>query len=276
MEFICDIQGFRNGDNDYIVKELAIISIRGQIYELQLFQPPCKFSDLPTDLKKQVCWLERQHHGLYWGSGFREYEDLKDIFKNLNISGNIYVKGVEKHQFIAKLLQDYNVNVINLENLGCPSLSELKKDLQLSTMKPCSFNHNFLNCAYINVHVLQQWLKLEKIIESKLEFVNRAINQCYTKGYTNMQTDLVKYLPKEFILNHYEDVENIYDKLDYKLKCDFDIFNNMRCTDHFHSEITPKRKHCFFCSYRKKPCNDDSALLNDNGISGQIKRSNSV
>lgn len=254
MEFVLDFQGFKSGNNDFIVKEMAIISIDGQIYELQLFQPPCSFSELPSDVKKQVLWLEKQYHGLYWGSGFRQYSDLKDIFKGLNIDGNVYVKGKEKQQFVVKLLSDYSVNVIDLEDLGCPSLTELKQQVQLNTMKPCSFNHNFSNCAYINVHVLQQWLKLEKTIQSKLDIVNKAINECYTKGYTKMSTDLIRYLPKEFIVRHFEDIENVYDKLSLKLKVDSDILNNMRCTDHFpdNKESNAKRKYCFFCSIKKR------------------------
>ena len=80
MEFILDFQGFKNPHNEYIIKELALISTDGQIYELHLFQPPCDFNQLPAHLQKQVVWLEKQYHGLYWGSGFREYNELKDIF----------------------------------------------------------------------------------------------------------------------------------------------------------------------------------------------------
>lgn len=77
MEFKLYFQGFKNVKKEFIVKDLTVVSIDGNLYELQLFQPPCQFQQLPTHLQKQVIWLEKQWHGLYWSSGFRSYKDLK-------------------------------------------------------------------------------------------------------------------------------------------------------------------------------------------------------
>lgn len=254
MEFILDFQGFKNQNNDFIIKELAIISTDEHIYELQLFEPPCEFNTLPEDIQTQVMWLEKCHHGLFWGSGSKEYNKLKDVFKGIDIKGKVYVKGTEKQKFIAELLSDFEVQVINLEDLGCPKISVLRQQNQLSALKPCVFNHSSVNCAYINVHVLLYWYKLEKQIDDRLEIVNTAIKECYSKGYRNLESELVKYLPKDFIINYSEDIELIYDKLHVNLKNDFDILKNMRCTTHFNLQNDsfdgpcPKRKNCYFCN----------------------------
>lgn len=257
MEFILDFQGFKNQNNEFIIKELAIISTDEQVYELQLFQPPYDLSKLPESVQKQVMWLEKYHHGLFWGTGFKEYNKLKDVFKGVNISGKVYVKGTEKEKFVTELLSEFKVKVINLEDLGCPSLNILRHQTQSSVMRACVFNHSPINCAYMNVHILLQWLKLEKLVEDRLRTVDLAIGECYRRGYKDLQTELVKYLPKQFIINHKEDIELIYDRLPDHLKTDFDILKNMRCTSHFNftnsQNVTfdgpnPKRKNCIYCN----------------------------
>lgn len=56
MEFILDFQGFKNENNGFIIKELAIISVDETINDLHLFQPPYSFHHLPDHLKIQVQW----------------------------------------------------------------------------------------------------------------------------------------------------------------------------------------------------------------------------
>ena len=223
MEFVLDFQGFKDENNDFIVKELAILSTDGERYELQLFQPPYAFNKLSKDLQKQVIWLEKQFHGLYWNSGHRDYKELKDVFEGIQISGTIYVKGLEKQRYAKKLLGDFNVNIINLEDMGCPSLSKLKQQMNPVVLKPCTFNHTMTNCAYVNVYVLAFWLNMEKCITDRLQIVNLAIKDCCNNGYLKMSSSLVKYLPKYFILNHNEDIELVYDKLSDRQRTVFSV-----------------------------------------------------
>lgn len=84
--------------------------------------------------------------------------------------------------------------------------------------------------------------------------VNLAISDCYRKGYRNMNTEFVKYLPKEFIINYHEDIESIYHRLPEEMKNDSSILLNMRCSDHYadlngdtFDGPNPKRKHCPLC-----------------------------
>ena len=153
---------------------------------------------------------------------------------------------------------EFNVEVVNLDDLGCPSLASLRQQTQLNTLKSCSFNHNSVNCAYINAYVLLQWWNMEQIILKRLEKVYLAIKECQFFGYGYTDTDLVKYLPKHFIMYHSEEIEMIYDKLPNSLKTDIDIVSNMRCDEH-HLTLSsdtsydgprPKRKHCYFCSHK--------------------------
>lgn len=255
MEFILDFQGFKNENNEFVVKELAIVSTNGLIYELQLFLPPCDLNQLPQNVQKQVHWLETHLHGLYWAAGFKEYSQLKDVFKNIDISGTVYVKGEEKKIFIAQLLSNFKVNVVNLEDHGCPSLQLLKQTIQMRDLKPCLFNHPTSNCAYLNAHILLQWWNMEKIIFAKrVGKINEAIKEWVTMGY-KMRGDLIKYLPKEFIVNCIGSIEPIYHKLPQHLKTDVDVVKNMPCLEHYQAfengdvidGPVPKRKHCYYC-----------------------------
>lgn len=267
MEFILDFQGFKDENNEFIIKELALISTDEDVYELQLFQPPYHFNQLAEDVRKQVVWLEKQYHGLCWNSGSRNYTDLKDILKCIN--GTVFVKGDEKQKFVNSLLSQSQVNVRNIENLGCPSLSILKQQSRPFLIQPCPFNHNSKkNCAYENVYIILNWLKLERYAEKRIEKINLAIKECFNKGYKNLETDLVKCLPKDFILNYHEEIEIIYDKLPEFLQSDEDIQMNMICNKHYckrghinSSHCTwdgpnPKRKHCHFCKAKQRLCCD--------------------
>lgn len=254
MEFILDFQGFQN-DQEYIIKELAIISTDGKIYELHLFLPPYSIHQLPQYVRKQVHWIEKHLHGLYWSSGFKEYSQVKDIFKQVDIRGNVYVKGAQKQVFISQLLLDFDVKVINLEDLGCPKLSVLKQQTQINLFKPCNFSHSLHNCAYINVHILLNWWNTEKKFTSNLmENIDAAIREWNERG-SLMQDEMVKYLPKQFIIDNVRHLECIYDKLPLNLKADPDIIDNLRCQQHYQFDVEVheidgpfiKRKYCYFC-----------------------------
>lgn len=264
MEFILDFQGFKTNNRDYIIKELAFISTDNQVYELHLFQPPHSFSELSDDEKRQVIWLEKRFHGLYWSSGYNLYSEIKTIFKSCNIKGTIYVKGLEKQKFIIQLLKDFSVNVINIEDLGCPSLSILKRQSQqLNRFSLCRFDHHvtYYNCAHVNVLLLLEWLKSEKTFFTRMDCVSSAIKECYEKGYTHLSVETVKHLPKSFILNYKEDVGIIFNKLPAHLQRDPEIVENLKCDKHYSILFKNasdcfdgpllKRKDCYLCRASK-------------------------
>lgn len=258
MEFILDFQGFKNVSNEFIIKELAIVSTNEEINELYLFRPPYGFHQLPDRLKIQVYWLEKYFHGLDWSSGLKDFDEINDVLKNVfKLGGTVYVKGGEKCAFVRSLLSSLAVQVLNIEDIGCPSLQLLRQTFKLSNQKPCPFIHSADNCAYNNVHRILEWWKIDQLVLSRMEIVNQAIKDCFSYGYSKMSTDLVKYLPKDFIINYHEDVDIIFDKLPQKLKDDEDINSCKQCDKHFHwsngldsdcwDGKNLKRKHCYFC-----------------------------
>lgn len=255
-EFILDIQGFKSVNNEYIVKELAIVSTDESVYELQLFKPPCDFNELPDHLQKQVVWLENQFHGLFWSSGTRNYNELKDVIRGLNLNGVIYVKGIEKKEFVMKVLSpDVAINIVNIEDMNCPNLDILKQMCNPKVLKPCAFDHKDKHCAYVNAHVILHWLRLEKYIDMRNVSTSKAIEDFYkSKGIDKMSKESIKYLPKEFILHNVKKLDPIFEYLSYSLKHDSDILDNMECKIHSFSDANGKlyrlkRKYCFLCEH---------------------------
>lgn len=258
MEFILDFQGFKSEKNEFIIKELAIISTDDQVYELHLFKPPCSFHQLPQQVRKQVIWLETHFHGLFWNSGYKDFSSLQDVLTNVfKFGGKVYVKGTEKCSVVRELLSSFGVCVINFEDMDCPSLGIIKQRMIHSKIKPCPFDHPIDHCAYCNVQWLLEWWKIEKLMLSRMLIVNLAIKECFSRGYKNMSSDLVKHLPRDFILNYHEDLDIIYEKLPQRLKDDEELKNSLRCNKHydfrgnFNSDCwdgkSPKRKHCPLC-----------------------------
>lgn len=258
MEFILDFQGFKNENNEFIIKELAVLSTDEQVSEHLLFRPPYSYHKLPEKVKAQVSWLEKCFHGLSWNSGLKDFDVLNDVLKDVfKLGGTVYVKGSEKYKFIHGLLSGIEIKVLDIEDFDCPGLPVLKKTWALSNVKSCPFNHSSENCAYYNVKLILEWWKMEQLMMGRMETVNLAIKDCVSNGYKRMSSDLVKYLPKDFVLNYHEDIEEIFDKLPQKLQDDEEINGCKRCDKHFQWPAVsgsdcwdgknPKRKHCYFC-----------------------------
>ena len=99
MDFVVDLQGFKKPENDFVLKELAILSINASSEEpvTLLFQLPCPWSNLFMKYIRMNFWLRRNCHGISWKSGNIPYEKASEILRNnLQHAGIIYVKGSQR------------------------------------------------------------------------------------------------------------------------------------------------------------------------------------
>ena len=157
MEYIIDIQGFKKMYNEFVVKELAIVSLEDDIQpSVFLFAPPHDWNLLNSRYKCENKWLTENYHGMNWQDGKILYDELEDILKStVRGASQVWIKGLEKRNFLKIFLP----NVKNIETVGCPALNKLHKTLD----SRCS-NHNFQkcfnsNCAARNAIVLKKWLR---------------------------------------------------------------------------------------------------------------------
>lgn len=117
MEYVVDMQGFKKPGNDYVLKELAILSLNTANAEpiVFLFKPPFSWRRLTEKYKRENLWLELCYHGLEWKSGNIDYTEIEHVLReNLKNAQQIYVIG----EFKQKWLEKFNFQVSDLTNQG--------------------------------------------------------------------------------------------------------------------------------------------------------------
>lgn len=152
MNAIVDIQGFKTENNEFIVKEIAILyKNKTQVF---LIKPPFPFHELTKWEKKQVNWIERNRN-IYWSEGSVPYSKCKGLITNILKDKCLYAKGLEKVAWLKYILK--NNNIVNLEDKGCPNLLSLYNLYKYSgDVYSCNYHDSV--CALKNVLSLNKWL----------------------------------------------------------------------------------------------------------------------
>lgn len=99
MEF----HGFKDNNNRFIVKELAVV---GEYFQSQVvFQPPYCFNNLNSKMRKTACWLSRNYHHMRWDDSGVPYNEqiIRDLCKPFK---TLYSKGLEKVEFLREFHDD--------------------------------------------------------------------------------------------------------------------------------------------------------------------------
>lgn len=158
MNVIIDVQGFKNEDNKFIPKEIAVLC-KNSILVL-LIKPPYAFYDLTKKERSTVAWIER-NRGILWNEGFVPYLNYKFLILDFCKNKRIYAKGREKVLWLKEILESNNV--FNLEELNCPNLETLyDKYSDCSDIKSCIYHRKM--CALKNVACLNKWCKENKYL----------------------------------------------------------------------------------------------------------------
>ena len=147
MTCLLDFQGFKDGNNVFIVKELAIAHEDGT-WDTFLFKPPQDvFMTKPYERSNRYC--TREIHGLRWKEGDLDYETLGSILEE-RTSPVIFVKGQEKMIFLSNILPGKEIK--NLEEILPTRISSLPKvDYECF--------HEGPSCAVRNVLKLSNWMQ---------------------------------------------------------------------------------------------------------------------
>lgn len=139
-EIILDCQGFCVPD--FVVKEVALLSIDGKLTAHLLVKPPFPWKQLSKAAKKQINWLRDNHHGFSWEDGFVTYEDMKDIITRIfNSTSKIYVKGEIKKKFVEKYFSGL---VEDLSNLPAMKKHSNQKSCFFHKHHACSINYCYI------------------------------------------------------------------------------------------------------------------------------------
>lgn len=158
---VLDFEGFQFYKNRFIIKELAVFDLNREHLRRWTFQPPFSFLNLNKHERRQYFWTKNNTHGYEWYYGELPYIELYFIFEELfQKYENIYIKGVEKTKFVQYFTSR---KCINLENLGCPKITELSH----FTVN-CNFKHsNRSHCALIKAESFGRFLKYKWNLANK-------------------------------------------------------------------------------------------------------------
>lgn len=158
MDFaIVDLQGFRKPSGVFIVKEFAIITKNIKFNDF--IQAPYNFQSLSLGAQKTTSWITKQHHGIDWDKGYINMNELRRTIGPILREKTIYVKGNLKILWLKNIMRDTNLNVINIEDIGCDSSL---RDLNAATEFDfrCSVHRKMETkfvCAQRNVIQLKIW-----------------------------------------------------------------------------------------------------------------------
>ncbi len=143
--YIIDFQSFKDYQNRFILKELAIVSCGANKTVHCIIKPPYSFDSLFPERKQQVQWLKENYHGIDWADGYITPRAAMALFRETVKDGEILlIKGSERCKFLQHLFP--MKTVIDLDELGCPPAKILPEILDA----PQCFHYNHIpsNVAY--------------------------------------------------------------------------------------------------------------------------------
>ena len=161
MDFIIDIQGFRDSEKKFLPKEVAITCLQEKISDHWIVQAPHSLADLPTDVKEFNTFLATDVHGVHWFDGEVTLRQLhRHLYNIARLSRTIFVRGAEKARYIEAL---FGRRVVNLEKYKSPTFKKLNTMFPNNTV--CSTHSTqFLLakkefCALYKVNQLKKWMR---------------------------------------------------------------------------------------------------------------------
>ena len=161
MDFVVDIQGFRDTERKFLPKEVAVICLQKPIVDHWILQAPCNFIELPEDVKNTNSYCVVDIHGINW---FEVEVSLRQVYRYLfNIARaarRIYVHGEEKARYLESLLSR---NIFNLEKYDSPTFRKLNSMfsdvLVCSTHSSKRFKNKQEFWALYKAHQIKKWMR---------------------------------------------------------------------------------------------------------------------
>nr|AGQ20231.1 AsIV-cont00128-ORF1 [Apophua simplicipes ichnovirus] len=178
MYCVVDVQGFKQSDGKFVLKEFAMVTIDMKIVKHLEFvvKPPYPFKYLLKEHRSMNSSLTRNVHGISWDSGTISYEESRPyIRKLLKNARTIYVRGSEKRVWLRSLL-NVSVQVVDLKKLECPSTRELKESLNYT----CASDQYAMGFASAgeNVKLIRLWMLQNNVApqSAKKNFLQRILS----------------------------------------------------------------------------------------------------
>lgn len=146
-----DIQGFKDCQNNFIIKEFALSTKEFTL--VYLIKPPYSYLKLSSDEKRRVKWIEK-NRGIYWSEGNIDYREFKRLVIPILQNRTIIMKGLEKQKWIKELCD--NCFLIDIEEKGSPNFASLYESYCECKSSFNCFSHKNA-CALKNAICIKKW-----------------------------------------------------------------------------------------------------------------------
>lgn len=156
---IVDIQGFHLPTYGFILKEICILTDNSMFH--WIFLPPESLWLSNVDVH-QIKWAAKNYHKIAWEDGYYKYEEAQShITLALENVEKIFVKGLQKCQWLKPFLPRENIKIINVEDMDCNL--RLKDDMFYKIS--CS-GHSGI-CSVSNVFKINVWFEVYYVPKNK-------------------------------------------------------------------------------------------------------------
>ncbi|XP_036150639.1 uncharacterized protein LOC118648436 [Monomorium pharaonis] len=167
MDIVIDIQGFKDTEESFFPKEVAVVSVNTAHCAHWIIAQPYSFTELSTRSKSQNNWLSKNFHGIEWFEGDTPYKNLcRHLRAVTQLTNRIFTRGADKSAFIQRITSR---NIINLEEeQECPSfhrLPQLEQTCLIHNIKSKTNNREY-TCALNNALRIRKWLKDYGLLDS--------------------------------------------------------------------------------------------------------------
>lgn len=233
MSVLIDFQGFEKPTGLFAIKELAIQPLNPTVLvNVMVFKSPCSKNQLSEDYQKSIKQSEETFHGIPWDSGDGKFEEPSDILvgKLCEKVEYIFVKGIERKNWLISMLNDKHVTIINIDDLGCPEhhILQLQPVIKHSLGHPLCQNYM---CAYENVQRYKNWFIRDFSLRSNIR--KSIILFCAVDNLSNLTAKDIAKLPVMAIIKFAaSEIDGVWDKLSEKQKKNQIVAGWRRCTNH--------------------------------------------
>lgn len=157
MNIVIDIQGLKDKYNNFIPKEVAVISIESDFYAHWLVAAPHPYDELQPHIQRQNKWLKNNHHGIEWREGTTSLYDVENILKKIAARANrIFTRGHDKSLYLAHLTGCF---IINLEEDDeVPAFRNLPASETFCIYHGLLHKNKKHQCSLNNITRIKKWL----------------------------------------------------------------------------------------------------------------------
>ena len=117
-EYIVDFQAFKDDCNNFILKEISILSVHSNVSMHCIIKSPFDLEELSSKKQREVKWLTDYHHGIKWKAGYINPDDaIQSLLDTTEDASLILSKGSERTSFLKKVTKK---PILNLDEIHCP------------------------------------------------------------------------------------------------------------------------------------------------------------